>query len=88
VTASSSAADVTELAKQHTEAAIKALLEALHCPGERVEAARALLAVGWGQPTLPIAIDTHGLVVEFCDGQPPARAPNGKDRSRVGKLVA
>jgi hypothetical protein len=90
VTASSPAADVSDIARQHTDAAISALATALACPGERVPAAIALLAVGWGQPTLPVAVDTHGLVVEFRDGQPPARAANGEDsddRSHVVRPV-
>lgn len=71
-------ADVTELAKQHTEAAVTALVEALRCPGERVDAARCLIAIGWGAPVQPLAIDTNGLVIEFRDGQQPVRA-NGED---------
>jgi hypothetical protein len=43
-------ADVKELARQHTEAAINALVEALGDPKQRVAAATALLDRGYGKP--------------------------------------
>jgi hypothetical protein len=88
VTASSSAADVYERARELTEAAIDALTAALSEPGERVQAAIALLSVGWGAPVQPVVFDTSHITIECHDGHPPARASNGEDptdRRHVGK---
>lgn len=41
---------VRDLAKEHTEAAIQTLVDALKSPRERVTAAIALLDRGWGKP--------------------------------------
>jgi hypothetical protein len=74
--------DITALAQQHSAEAVAVLVEALNHPGERVEAARALLAIAWGQPLLPITIDsTTGIVVEFHDAQPPFRRANDEDKA-------
>jgi hypothetical protein len=48
-------ADVKELARQHTEKAIQALVEALDDPKQRVAAAQALLDRGFGKPKQEIA---------------------------------
>jgi hypothetical protein len=47
---------IEALARQHTEAAIQALVKALDSPKERVPAAVALLNRGWG---LPRTIETN-----------------------------
>jgi hypothetical protein len=54
------ALDVQELARQHTPDAIKALVDALSSPRERVSAAVALLDRGWGRPTQHVAGDAEG----------------------------
>jgi hypothetical protein len=54
---------VTELAKQHTEAAIMALVAALNSPKERVPAATALLNRGWGMPRQQIEATGDGTAV-------------------------
>ncbi len=41
---------VKELAREHTEDAVNALIAALLNPGERVQAATILLAYGYGRP--------------------------------------
>jgi hypothetical protein len=43
-------ADIKELARQHAEAAINALVAALDDPKQRVAAATALLDRGYGKP--------------------------------------
>jgi hypothetical protein len=74
--------DITALAQQHSAEAVAVLVEALSHPGERVEAARTLLAIAWGQPLQPITIDsTTGIIVEFHDAQPPVRRANGEDKA-------
>lgn len=47
---------VRELARQHTEDAIRTLVEALTAKNEavRVSAAEALLSRGWGKPTTTV----------------------------------
>jgi hypothetical protein len=73
--------DITALAQHHSAEAVGVLVEALKHKGERVEAARALLAIAWGQPVLPITIDsTAGIVVEFHGAQLPVRRANGADK--------
>lgn len=42
--------DIKELARQHADAAIQALVEALSDPKQRVAAAQALLDRGFGKP--------------------------------------
>lgn len=48
---------VRELAREHTEAAIKALVDSLADERLKVSAAQALLDRGWGKPTQHIAGD-------------------------------
>ena len=76
---SSSSADVTELAKRHTQNAISALAAALAEPGERVQAAIALLSIAWGAPMQPVVFDTARITIE-CHESPPVRS-NGEDRA-------
>jgi hypothetical protein len=45
--------EIEELARQHTPAAIAALVEALNGK-DRVAAANVLLAYGWGKPRQPL----------------------------------
>jgi hypothetical protein len=74
--------DITTLAQQHSAEAVAVLLEALKHPGERVEAARALLAIAWGAPVQPITIvSTTGIVVKLHGAQPPVRRNNGAGRA-------
>jgi hypothetical protein len=47
-------ADIQELAREHTPAAIAALVDALKRPKEAVPAAVALLDRGWGKPTVTV----------------------------------
>lgn len=49
--------DVQELARQHTPEAMRALLEALHDPRQKVAAACAILDRGYGRPTQAHTID-------------------------------
>jgi hypothetical protein len=57
---------IEELAKEHTPAAIAALVAALKNPRERVPAATELLNRAWGKPKQPIAGDKGlPLVVDF-----------------------
>lgn len=50
---------VVELARQHTEAAVAALVETVRDPGhpQRIRAAEALLDRGWGRPRQAIDAD-------------------------------
>jgi hypothetical protein len=48
------ALNVQELARAHTEDAIRALVAALQNPRERVQAAAILLDRGWGKPVQPV----------------------------------
>jgi hypothetical protein len=50
--------DVQALARQHTEQAVRTLVEALRDPRLKVQAAQALLDRGWGRP--PQTIQTEG----------------------------
>lgn len=52
---------VQVLARQHTDAAIAALAEALKNPRERVPAATVLLERGWGKPVQPVEGDALGV---------------------------
>jgi hypothetical protein len=54
---------IEQLARQHTPAAIAALVAALKSPKERVPAAVALLNRGWGLPKQPIETDPNNPVV-------------------------
>lgn len=51
--------DVSALAREHTAAAIAALVKALEVPRERVQAAQILLDRGWGKAVQQIET-THG----------------------------
>jgi hypothetical protein len=58
---------IEALARQHTEAAIKALVAALSRPKEAVPAAIALLDRGWGKPrqTIETADGTSSLMLHL-----------------------
>ena len=45
---------IEALAREHTPAALAALVDALRSPRERVGAAVALLDRGWGKPTVTV----------------------------------
>ena len=45
---------IEALAREHTPAALAALVDALRSPKERVPAAVALLDRGWGKPTVTV----------------------------------
>lgn len=59
--------DVQELARQHTEQAIRTLVQALDDPKLRVQAACALLDRGWGRPVQSVEIDAaaNSLMMHF-----------------------
>jgi hypothetical protein len=46
--------DVQALARQHTEQAVRTLVEALRDPRHKVAAATALLDRGWGKPQITV----------------------------------
>lgn len=85
--------DVTELARAHTVECVKALVEALKSPRERVPAATALLDRGWGKPQQRIevgadaeAIGLHltaarALVAAWEAGQAEAAPPQIEARA-------
>jgi hypothetical protein len=57
---------IEELAREHTPAAIAALVAALANPRERVPAATELLNRAWGRPKQPISGDENApLLVDF-----------------------
>jgi hypothetical protein len=57
---------IEELAREHTPAAIAALVAALKNPRERVPAAAELLNRAWGRPKQPISGDENApLLVDF-----------------------
>lgn len=69
--------DIQELARTYTPAAIKALVEALDSPRERVAAATALLDRGYGRPAQSVALTgdkSAPIVFQVQTGIP--RAPN------------
>ena len=49
--------DVQALARQHTAAALNALVEALGDPKHKVSAATAILDRAWGRPPQTVAVD-------------------------------
>jgi hypothetical protein len=74
------------LARAHTRAALDALRAALDCPGERVDAARELLARAWGQPPQVISIDATHLTIECHDAAPEPTRVNGEDAERPASV--
>ena len=74
--------NLEQLARTHTEDAIKALVLALKSPRERVPAAVALLDRGWGKPVQMVSSDRdRPLVVDFrwADNTSVSTAPDAKD---------
>jgi hypothetical protein len=70
---------IQALAREHTAAAINALVLALKSPRERVPAAVALLDRGWGKPVQMIAADPQRpLQIDF---QWSDAAPNGAENT-------
>lgn len=57
--------DAQALAREHTPAAIAALVKALANPRERVPAAVALLDRAWGKPLQPTDLTSNGDSVRF-----------------------
>jgi hypothetical protein len=78
-TSTSRTPDAGALARQHTAAAIAALVQALSKPSERVAAARALLDHGYGQALQHIALYAPKVVVECRATAPTTQRANGKD---------
>jgi hypothetical protein len=74
-------AQVRDLARKHTAAAIAALVGALKAESEsaRVAAANALLDRGWGKPaqTIDATVTDNRMVIEA-----PATAADGEDWER------
>ena len=60
---------VVELAREHTEEAIKTLKECLNSESDRtrVAAAEALLSRAWGQPRAELDVTHHNLPVATTD---------------------
>jgi hypothetical protein len=56
---------VQALARQHTPAAIAALVKALANERERVPAAQALLDRAWGKPIQPTDVTSNGETTRF-----------------------
>jgi hypothetical protein len=67
--------DVAQLARQHTQAAINALVLALRVPQTRVPAAVALLDRGWGRPLQSVEVngkttlELHLIAARMVSGQ-------------------
>jgi Family of unknown function (DUF5681) len=57
--------DVQALARQHTEAAIQALVDCLDDPKLKVQAAIALLDRGWGRPAVEIVTPDDANSITF-----------------------
>jgi hypothetical protein len=73
--------DVGALARVHGVAAIKRLVEILEGGdvATSVEAAKVLLAYGYGQPVQPLVFDTGGVVVEInANGETGQHRMNGE----------
>jgi hypothetical protein len=72
--------DPTALARQHGTAAVQTLIAHLDGP-DAVQAAIALLAVGYGHPVQPLAFDAGSISVEVnAAGEPDAlHRMNGDD---------
>lgn len=85
------ALDVQELARAHTPDAIRALVDALNSPRERVSAAVALLDRGWGKPTQRIAGEADGppLAIDFkwADATPQAAPELNGSETDAGFVV-
>src|SRR5215475_487014 len=64
-------ANVQELARSYTAAAIETLAKALADPKLRVQAAVAILDRGWGKPTQPLANDAEQPVQFVIRGPAP-----------------
>jgi hypothetical protein len=85
------ALNVQELARAHTEDAIRALVAALQNPRERVQAATALLDRGWGKPAQAIEASAQEDITvwhliaasEFKPGPVIDGQSNGEARKRI-----
>lgn len=87
--------DIQELARQHSSQAIRALVEALTDPKQKVSAACALLDRGYGRPAQSIALHHHipaavasdaDLVAIALSGGSAAAAPED-DQEEPASLV-
>lgn len=73
--------DVKELAREHAQAAIDALAEALSDPKQRVAAATALLDRGFGKPKQEVqASGGFSIAVVTGIGRAPDEEPDADDR--------
>lgn len=87
--------DIQELARQHTPAAIRALVDALTKPGERVAAANALLDRGYGKPGqtvdlrhhLPAATATDADLLAIASAGGGVIAAQARDQEESGGVV-
>jgi hypothetical protein len=70
---------ISALARTHTRAAVAALVAALDSSGERVQAAAELLAVAYGRPVMPLALDGRDLRIKVHGLGAPHR-PNGENK--------
>lgn len=57
--------NVQELARQHTTAAVRTLVEALRDPKLKVAAATALLDRGWGKPVQPLQSENQSTMLHL-----------------------
>jgi hypothetical protein len=72
--------DVGELARRYARRAIQALVRQLSStdPAASVAAAEALLAHGYGQPLLPLALHAPRISIVCHTSEPEAARTNGK----------
>jgi hypothetical protein len=73
--------DISAIARRHGQAAVEVLINALRDPdvGTRIAAAERLLAVAYGAPVTPVAIDGAGIHVAVHGFDAPGARPNGAD---------
>jgi hypothetical protein len=81
---------IEAIAREHTPAAIAALVAALQNPRERVAAATVLLGYGWGKPVQAIAPTDDATSLQFLHLIAARASSDELNRSRVieGDAVA
>jgi hypothetical protein len=81
---------IEAIAREHTPAAIAALVAALQNPRERVAAATVLLGYGWGKPVQAFASQDDAQSITFMHLVAARAASDELNRSRVieGDAVA
>jgi hypothetical protein len=71
--------NVQALAREHTEAAVSALVAALEKPAERVQAANVLLAYGYGRPVQTQNVRVIPSMVDLTTEELKALARGGQE---------